>query len=70
MGHFEKNAVFFAKIILNFFSNKENKKYRNQIDSGTFWRRVRDLNPGDAHHAYTISNRKIKYFITFKCKLS
>ena len=32
---------------------KELKPY----DFSSLWRRVRDLNPRDAHHAYTISNR-------------
>ena len=27
------------------------------FDFSPLWRRVRDLNPRDAHHAYTISNR-------------
>ena len=33
------------------------KKSCNLSITAHFWRRVRDLNPRDAHHAYTISNR-------------
>ena len=33
------------------------KKSCNLPITAHFWRRVRDLNPRDAHHAYTISNR-------------
>ena len=31
--------------------------YIDSIDCLLYTSRVRDLNPGDAHHAYTISNR-------------
>ncbi len=43
----------------NFFAHqKQKRKSTETICFGAFyWRRVRDLNPGCAHHAHTISSR-------------
>ena len=41
------------------------KKSCNLSITAHFWRRVRDLNPRDAHHAYTISNNSQKNLRTF-----
>ena len=35
---------------------KKNTRNRNDFRC-SYWRRVRDLNPGTAHHGYTISSR-------------
>lgn len=57
------NAVRIAvkNITQNFSSPETPKRKRKSTETRCFsafiWRRVRDLNPGCAHHAHTISNR-------------
>ena len=36
---------------------RQKKKHRSKNFDAFLWRRVRDLNPGTAHHGYTISSR-------------
>ena len=46
-----------SEIYLQLFRAADKQKELKPYDFSSLWRRVRDLNPRDAHHAYTISNR-------------
>ena len=57
LGPFSIFTLCMSESYLQLFRAADKQKELKPYDFSSLWRRVRDLNPRDAHHAYTISNR-------------